>query len=165
MQVVKMISALVLSAAVVLSVSASTAPAVVAAPKVSASPTPVAAVPTTASIPESPQVLWVRTVIKNAGLPYPTNLTVHVTDGQGNCGSERSAGGVGGACTQRGIEHNYVVVDMYVSPSIIHTPAGIHEVLHEMAHVEGMADECSAERFAHEREGNSSYWAYPECKQ
>lgn len=113
--------------------------------------------------PISPEVSWLYGIIRAAGLRIPNQMHIHLTDGPENCGSAKSPGHIGGACTLGSVNDRWLDIDVYFSPINIGTEVGKHEILHEMAHVNGIKDECQAEYFAHAHGSKPNLWGYPYC--
>lgn len=104
-------------------------------------------------------VSWEQSVLDNAGLTLPANTRLFFTEDQ-NCGSKLSPTGTGGGCTFLTVEDYTAVI---VSPQVYGTPEGAHILLHEVAHANGIMDECAAEYFAHDHGSDWELWSYPQC--
>lgn len=137
----KVVAALVVSAAALLGVSASAAQAVPAV--------------------DSPDLAYVKAVIAAHHITTDKYIHIQINDGPMNCGSKGSTGGVGGACSDS--VPGSKDVDLIISPKYLHTPLGVHEILHEMGHISGIRDECGAEAFAHAHGSDPNLWSYPQC--
>lgn len=97
---------------------------------------------------------WIQDAQDVYGEYAPPSTIFKVTD-EGNCG------GPGGGCTVQlsDLTGPLEPVEIYISPTAI---GSVHLLFHEIAHSNGVLDECMAEKWAHTVTGLIQ-WSYDEC--
>lgn len=115
------------------------------------------AAPVVAPTQASKADMWAAATLRDARISAP-NVKWLFTN-EANCGAALSAENSGG-CTYETAANQYTVI---ISPELAGTAGGHHILFHELAHTQGIADECAAEAFAHQFE-SEALWSYPECQ-
>lgn len=93
---------------------------------------------------------WIAEVMRTHGVSSPVPVTAQYgCKGAGALGCTGVKRDASGAITQ--------VLYVKISPSVIGTEQGVHVVLHEVGHANGIVPECEADAFAHNHGSNPAF--------